>query len=66
MEYTLRELKSTDIFTFVQIVNKIGFKEFSKAYENIGEKDGTQIMLDILGIILENLGNCKGELYKCI
>lgn len=38
-EYTLRKLKATDLFSFVSLLNKIGFKEFKTIFENDNVKN---------------------------
>lgn len=73
--YEFRELCSKDIFPMFKILNKIGFKEFKNCFTSddvkkaIGKnsKDveavGMTIVLDIAGIIIQNIGTCEDDIY---
>lgn len=67
-EYTLRQLKSTDIVPFAKILKNIGVKEFSSLYgkyKDLGEEEAqAAAMMDIIGIVLENIEKCEVDIYK--
>lgn len=69
-EYTLRKLKSTDIMPFVKILKNIGVKEFSALYgkyKGLNEEEAqAAAMMDILGIVLDNLEKCESDIFKFI
>lgn len=69
-EYTLRKLKSTDIMPFVKILKNIGVKEFSSLYgkyKGLNEEEAqAAAMLDILGIVLNNIEKCESDIFKFI
>lgn len=76
--YTLRKLCADDIFPFCSIINQIGFKEIKGCFEKPEIKEmisgesvdasavGLPIAMDIAGIILANVENCKGSLYQLL
>lgn len=83
IDFELRELKSSDIFPMVGILNKIGFKELktvltpdkikemTKIMKTQGEDDmdnttlfGFNVILEVVGIIMNNLSKCEQDLYK--
>ena len=82
MTYTLRKLKADDIFLVVRIINKIGFKELkgcfntpevrtaiastAKGQEADISAVGMTVMLEIAGLILEHLPDCKNEIYALL
>lgn len=82
MNYTLRNLKADDIFLVVRIINKIGFKELKGCFNtdevrtaisnNAKGKEadisavGMTVMLEIAGVILEHLPDCKNEIYALL
>lgn len=77
-KYTLRDLKGDDIFLLVSVIRKIGFKELKRCLEtaevrkaiaeaeNGNEKDmsavGAAVMLEIAGVIVEHLPECRHEI----
>jgi len=75
LEYTLRTLKSSDIFPCAKILNKIGIGQLKsviegdtvKALVNKGSKDieaiGAAVMVDLAGLVLGNLPACETEIY---
>lgn len=69
-EYTLRKLKSTDIMPFVKILKNIGVKEFSALYGKYNDLDEQEAqaaaMMDILGIVLDNLEKCESDIFKFV
>lgn len=80
--YTLRSLKADDIFMVVRIINKIGFKEMKGCFSSpevrqaitsaASGKDadlsavGVTVILEIAGLILEHLPDCKNEIYALL
>lgn len=80
--YTLRSLKADDIFMCIRIINKIGFKEMKGCFSSpevrtaitsaASGKDadlsavGVTVMLEIAGLILEHLPDCKDEIYALL
>lgn len=86
----LRELKSSDIFPMVGILNRIGFKELKtvltpdkvkemlKTFKEAGDPEakadedgmdnstilGFNLILEVVGIVMNNLPACEGDLYK--
>lgn len=79
MDYSLRQLKSDDIFILTSIISKIGYKEFKNCFNNPevknmllnnGSKEvdanalGMVIAFDVIGIILENMVKVKDDLYS--
>ena len=80
--YTLRSLKADDIFQFVKLINKIGYKEMKGCFKKqevreaisgtVSGKEadlsavGMTVMLEIVGLILEHLPDCKHEIYTLL
>lgn len=80
--YTLRSLKADDIFLVVRIINKIGIKQMkgcfntpevlkaitsaAKGQDTDISAVGVTVMLEIAGVILEHLPDCKGEIYALL
>ena len=75
--YEFRELCSKDIFPMFKILNKIGFKEFKNCFSSedmkkaITEKSnvnevGMIVLLDIAGIIIQNIGTCEDDIYEML
>ena len=80
--YTLRSLKADDIFQFVKLINKIGYKEMKGCFKKqevreaisgtVSGKEadlsavGMTVMLEIVGLILEHLPDCKNEIYALL
>lgn len=87
--FELRELKSSDVFPMVQILNKVGFKELKtvltpdkvkdmmKSFKEAGSETsedgvdkstilGFNLMLEIVGIVMNNLPSCEEDLYRFI
>lgn len=85
----LRELKSSDVFPMVQILNKVGFKELKtvltpdkvkdmmKSFKEAGSETtedgvdkstilGFNLILEIVGIVMNNLPSCEEDLYRFI
>lgn len=69
-EYKLRKLKSTDIVPFAKILKNIGIKEFSSLYgkyKGLNEEEAqAAAMMDIIGILLDNLEKCEADIFKFV
>ncbi len=76
--YTLREMNADDLFVVVKIINKIGVKELKNCFNaaevkqamaNSGEGEelaaavGVRVMMEVAGIVMERLPECKNEIY---
>lgn len=70
MEYTLRELKATDMGQVCKIISLIGAKEFKDAFDVTGMKDadpqavGVEVIFGIAGVVVENLPKAQSEVDK--
>jgi hypothetical protein len=68
--YTLRDLKDRDLFPLLQILKKIGIKDFKDAFFQVasGEKSlkevGVLATIDMAGIMIGNLGKAEEEIYS--
>ena len=67
--YTLRKLKDKDLFPMLQILKKIGIREFKDAFIQVtsGEKSikdiGILTAFDIIDILVGNIGKAENEIY---
>lgn len=75
--YTLRDMNADDLFVVLKIVNKIGVKDIKKCFAAVDVKNaisegaenelaaavGLQVMLEIAGLVVEHLPDCKTEIY---
>lgn len=76
--YTLRPLEADDLFTVMEIINKIGIEdakkcfmsaEISKAIAENGDEEnaaavGMRVMLELAGLLVQKLPLCKAEVYR--
>ena len=76
--YTLRELEARDIAPMASILSKIGIKDIKECFNGQDLKDlasgkadeatinaiGMSIMLDIVGVVLENYSKCHDNVFK--
>ncbi len=71
MEFNLRKLNTGDIFKMIRIISKCGILEFKKCFllggiakdnKNI-EEIGINVVLEIAGVIANNLPKCEKEIY---
>lgn len=68
--YTLRDLKDKDLFPLLQILKKIGIKDFKEAFFQVasGEKSlkevGVLATIDMADILIGNLGKAEEEIYS--
>jgi len=67
--YTLRGLKDRDLFPLLQILKKIGIKDFKEAFFQVasGEKTmkeiGIMATIDMADILIGNIGKAEAEIY---
>ncbi len=67
--YTLRKFKDSDLFPLLQILKKIGIKDFKEAFIQVasGEKTIKQIGIlasfDLADILIGNLAKAEDEVY---
>lgn len=67
--YTLRGLKDRDLFPLLQILKKIGIKDFKEAFFQVasGEKTLKQVgilaTIDMADILIGNIGKAEAEIY---
>ena len=83
MNIELRELKATDLFGMVRILNGIGFNEIKEAInindiksakKNMNDNNqsevltelGTNLIMSVLGVVLNNIPRVEKELYSFI
>lgn len=80
--YTLRNLEADDLFLVVKLVNKIGVRKMKDCFSSPEVKEaitgaasgeeanlsavGMSVMLEIAGLVLENLPDCKNEIYDLL
>ncbi len=67
--YTLRKFKDSDLFPLLQILKKIGIKDFKEAFIQVasGEKTIKQIGIlasfDLADILIGNIAKAEDEVY---
>lgn len=83
MNIELRELKATDLFSMVKILNGIGLKEIKDAIDineiknarkNMNDDNqsdiltevGTNVLMSVLGVVLNNIPKVEKELYNFV
>ena len=79
--YELRNLEADDLFIVINIINKIGIKEFKACFESEEVKSavlnmagiyiafvsiGVSVAFDIAAILLANIGKCKNDIYALL
>lgn len=76
--YKFRTLTSVDIFPMCKIMDKIGFKKFKDCFQSdeiknlIGkgpdgiESVGLAIVIDIAGIVIENIPSCQDDIFEML
>lgn len=76
-KYILRPLEADDLFTVMEIINKIGIEdakkcfmsvEISKAIAEKGDEEnvaaiGMKVMIELAGLLVQKLPLCKNEVY---
>lgn len=71
MEFNLRKLNTGDVFKMIRIISKCGISEFKKCFVLSGivkgkkniEEIGLNVILEIAGVIADNLPKCEKEIY---
>ena len=77
-KYTLRPLEADDLFTVMEIINKIGIEdakkcfmsvEISKAIAENGNDEqvaavGMKVMFELASLLVQKLPLCKDEVYR--
>ena len=77
-EYTLRPLEAEDLFSVLEIINKIGVEDAKKSFlsinvaemmkENEGDERvaavGMKVMLELATLLVQNLPLCKTEVCR--
>lgn len=78
MNYELKELNSSHLFSMFRLISKFGIENFKGIFNDVqgtvnsnGEVDkdklaeqvGMEIIFSAVGIIISNLGNCEKEVY---
>lgn len=68
---TLRPMRADDMFTMMRLLSKLGVKEIRKCFDEADisgdpESDGLNVALEIGGMLLEKLPDCRGEIYKLL
>ena len=83
MNFELRELKATDLFGMVKILNGIGLSEIKEAINineiknarknvtddnqtDIWSEIGVNVVMSVLGVVLNNIPRVEKELYSFI
>ena len=76
-KYTLRPLEADDLFTVMEIINKIGIEDAKKCFmsaeiakaiaENSNDENvaavGMKVMLELATLLIQKLPLCKAEVY---
>ena len=78
MNYELKELNSTHLFSMFRLISKFGIENFKSIFSDVqgtvnnnGEVDkdklaqqvGMEIIFSAVSTIISNLGNCEKEVY---
>lgn len=71
MKFNLRKLNTSDVFKMIRIISKCRISEFKRCFllgniakENKDEKSvGLNVMIEIAGVIADNLPKCESEIY---
>ncbi len=77
-KYMLRPLEADDLFTVMEIINKIGVEDAKKCFlsvevskaiaENSNDDEvsavGMKVMLELVTLLIQKLPLCKAEVYK--
>lgn len=66
--YTLRKLKDSDLFPLLQLLRKIGLKDFKEAFSQVAEGNdvrdiGIDVVLSMADKIICNLDIAQNEIY---
>lgn len=66
--YTLRKLKDCDLFPILQILRKVGLKEFKDAFTKVTSganvsEIGIGVVLEMASIVISNMPSAEEEIY---
>lgn len=79
-KWEFRKLDAKDIFPVLNLIKKIGFKEFKECFKSEELKDiakngnndsatmeaGVTIVFDIAGIIIDHIGGCQDDIFNLL
>ncbi len=79
-KWEFRRLDAPDIFPVLNLIKKIGFKEFKECFKSDELKDiaksgdddsatmaaGMTIIFDIAGIVIDHIGNCQDDIFNLL
>lgn len=78
-KWEFRRLDAPDIFPVLNLIKKIGFKEFKECFKSEELKDiaksgddsatmvaGATIMFDIAGIVIDHIGACQDDIFNLL
>jgi hypothetical protein len=77
-KYEFRDLNATDVFPIASLINKIGYKKFKsliqsddmkeliKGNEGNEEAIGLSVIMEVVGIILDNISSCQNEIFDIL
>lgn len=78
-KWEFRRLDAPDIFPVLNLIKKIGFKEFKECFKSEELKDiaksgddsatmaaGVTIMFDIAGIVIDHIGACQDDIFNLL
>ena len=78
LAYVLRPLEADDLFTMMEIINKIGIEDAKKCFMSVeiskviaekGDEEnvaavGMKVMLELATLLVQKLPLCKAEVYR--
>lgn len=73
MEFNLRKLNTADVFKMIRIISKCGVSEFKKCFllANAAKSKSSSLedielaaMIEIVGVVADNLPKCEKEIYS--
>lgn len=62
-KYEFRELKSEDIFTCIQVINKLDIENLISKWFDKDEISPSKKLMNVAGYILCNIDKCKNEIF---
>ena len=81
-KWEFRKLDATDVFPVLNLVKKIGFKEFKEAFKSDELKTiaqsakggddsatmaaGAAVVFDIVGVIIDHIGDCQDDIFDLL
>lgn len=69
MDFNLRKFNTGDVFRAASIISKCGLSEFKKCFMLSGinkknpEEIGFNVLIEMVGIVVDNLPKCEKEIY---